>query len=221
MVPTATPVEFFPPLTALDGVCHAFLTRIPGVCVEADRDTVLEHLKSPHDALRTELGLGGSRRFLIAEQVHGAEVVRVNRGSLPDCAPGADALATDDPGVCLGIYVADCAAVYIADPVRRAVALAHSGRKGTELGILPKTIARMGGWFGSVPEDLVVVISPCIRPPLYEQDFAADIRRQAAAAGVRRVNDAGTCTGSDTERYYSYRVEKGRTGRMLALLAVE
>jgi copper oxidase (laccase) domain-containing protein len=30
----------------------------------------------------------------------------------------------------------------------------------------------------------------------------------------------GVCTACDLERYYSYRVEKGKTGRMLALLGI-
>ena len=63
-------------------------------------------------------------------------------------------------------------------------------------------------------------LSPCIRPPHYEVDFAAEIIRQARAAGVEQVHDSGRCTASDPARYYSYRAEKGRTGRMLALLAL-
>ncbi len=63
-------------------------------------------------------------------------------------------------------------------------------------------------------------LGPCIRPPWYETDFAAEIVRQLRAAGVGRVEDGGTCTAADPERYYSYRREKGQTGRMLALLAL-
>lgn len=63
-------------------------------------------------------------------------------------------------------------------------------------------------------------VAPCIRPPHYEIDFAADILRQAREAGVQDVHDCGTCTASDPDTYYSYRREKGRTGRLLALLAL-
>jgi copper oxidase (laccase) domain-containing protein len=51
-------------------------------------------------------------------------------------------------------------------------------------------------------------------------DFAREIVRQARAPGVEQVLDAGRCTACDLQRYYSYRAEKGRTGRMLALLAL-
>ena len=68
----------------------------------------------------------------------------------------------------LGIYVADCCAVYLADPVRRVIALLHSGRKGSELGITTAVVARMRADFGCNPADITVQLSPCIRPPQYE-----------------------------------------------------
>ena len=64
--------------------------------------------------------------------------------------------------------------------------------------------------FGSVPRDLVVQLSPCIRPPHYEVDFAAEIVRQVRGSGVEKVYDSGRCTACDLSRYYSYRAEKAR-----------
>jgi polyphenol oxidase len=118
------------------------------------------------------------------------------------------------------VYVADCGPVYLVDPVRRVIALLHSGKKGTEQGITTVAIRAMEERFGSEPGSMIVQLGPCIRPPLYEIGFAAEILRQAAAAGVRQVHDCGICTGSEVDRFYSYRVEKGRTGRMLAFLAL-
>ena len=74
--------------------------------------------------------------------------------------------------------------------------------------------------FGSDPGDLVVQLSPCIRPPHYEIDFAAQIRQQCREAGVNQIHDSGVCTACDLNSYYSYRAEKGKTGRMLALLGL-
>ena len=81
-------------------------------------------------------------------------------------------------------------------------------------------IRAMREHFGTRPENLVVQLSPCIRPPAYEVDFAAAIRCQAREAGLRaeNIHDDGICTSSDPRRFYSYRIEKGRTGRMFALL---
>jgi copper oxidase (laccase) domain-containing protein len=209
-------VERLAPLDALSGIRAAFLARIPGVDVATDRETALARLRPEHEARIRALGLSAPAT---AEQVHGNAVAIVHSAS-PTPAAGADALATATPGLALGIYVADCAAIYLVDTRRRAIALAHSGRKGSEANILGATIATMREDFGTEPADLVVVVSPCIRPPHYEIDFAALIGEQAREAGVGAFHDAGICTASHPERYYSYRRELGQTGRMLALLAL-
>jgi copper oxidase (laccase) domain-containing protein len=134
--------------------------------------------------------------------------------------PGCDGFITNQRNVALGIYVADCCAVYIVDPKTPAIGLVHSGRKGTELGVVPNAIRQMIEHFGSDPANMIVQLSPCIRPPHYEVDFAAEIVRQCRALGVQHIHDSGTCTASDLRRYYSYRAEKGKTGRMLAVIGL-
>lgn len=211
----------FTALGAIAGVRHRFLLRQPGVEVEVDRVRAISNLAEHYRAGVEGMGFALSQ-VATAEQVHAVEIAEV-------CVPagfgrpiaGVDGLITTRVGVLLGIYVADCCAVYIADRGGRAVALVHSGKKGTEGGIAPAAIAAMGD-LGIPPTDLVVQLSPCIRPPLYEADFAAAIRRDCLDAGVPagQLFDSGDCTGADLDRYYSYRVEKGRTGRMLALLGI-
>jgi hypothetical protein len=82
------------------------------------------------------------------------------------------------------------------------------------------TLEHMVRGFESAPEDLVVQLSPCIRPPFYEVDFAAQIVNQLKVEGIRQIYDGGENTGADLERFYSYRMEKGSTGRMLAFLTL-
>jgi copper oxidase (laccase) domain-containing protein len=204
----------FASLDVVPGVRAAFLTRIPGVPVDADRETALANLGPAHVELPAQLGFAPP---VTAEQVHGNVVAVVDAMASSPIA-GADGLATATPGLTLGIYVADCAAIYLVDPRRRAIALVHSGRKGTESNILGEAVKILREKFGTDPADLVAAVSPCIRPPHYETDFAAAIAGQARAAGIRDFHDAGICTASNPDRYYSYRREKGRTGRMLALL---
>lgn len=210
--------EVFPGLSEIPGLHHVFCGRVPGIDVKVDRAAALERLASRHAEVRAVLGLG-DRAFVIGAQVHGREIAVVNANS-PAPVGEVDGLITADPHVCLGVYVADCCAVYLADPKRRVIGLLHSGRKGSELGITAAAIERMRSEFGSDPADIRVQLSPCIRPPKYEVDFAALIRRDCEAAGVRQLFDCGVCTGTNVDRYYSYRVEQGRTGRMLALLAL-
>jgi polyphenol oxidase len=210
------PVQRFPALETLASVQHGFVLRVPELDVRTDRASALARISSHHDAVLRQLG---DRALRIAEQIHGNGVAAVDVRS-PEQTSGVDALVTNDPQVVLGIYVADCCAVYFVDPVRSAIALAHSGRKGTELNIAGATVTLMNSVFGSEPPNLVVQLSPCIRPPFYEVDFAAEIRSQLKESGVLQVFDCGENTGSDLQRFYSYRMEKGRTGRMLAYLAV-
>jgi polyphenol oxidase len=212
------PSETFPALDALPFLRAAFIGRCPSIDVVADRNAALDRLWSAHRETANALGFSGMP-FVMAEQVHGDLVARVDApGATP--VPDADGLVTNQPGLCLAIYVADCAAVYLADREAWAIGLVHAGKKGAELGIVTKAIATMRDAFGSHPANLVIQIGPCIRPPNYEVDFAANIVRQVREAGVRDIFDCGTCTASNPEKYYSYRREKGRTGRLLALAAI-
>ena len=208
--------DSFEPLAGVPGIVTAFAPRLPGIDVATDRATALERLAPAHDEYLRALGLDASR-LATAEQIHGDGVAVAAQ---PVAHPGADALVTSVPGLALGIYVADCAAVYLADRHGRAAGLVHSGRAGTTKNIVGRTISVLRDEYGIEAADLVAEISPCIRPPLYESDFAAEILAQAREAGVGEVRDCLVCTGQRTDLYYSYRVEKGRTGRMLAVIAL-
>jgi copper oxidase (laccase) domain-containing protein len=211
--------RFLSSVDSLEGVCAGFVGRIPGVEGSLDKDEVVKELEPFHQAAVRDLGFDWSQLHL-AEQVHGADISIVGKGSASHRWPDVDGLITADAGVLLGIHVADCGAVYMVDPVRGVLALLHSGKKGTEANISGKAVAMMAEHFGSKPADMVVALAPCIRPPVYEVDFAAGIRQQVLDAGVPegQFTDSGICTSSDPEAYYSYRVERGKTGRMLALL---
>jgi polyphenol oxidase len=213
----SAPVERFPALDALGTVVHGFVLRVSGLDVRTDREVALERLESFHDAVRRSFGV---REIRLAEQVHGNLVAVVTADS-PAKSAQADALVTRDPTVLLGIHVADCCAVFLVDCKRNAIGLAHSGKKGTELNVVGAAVQKMAAEFGTDPADVVAQLSPCIRPPEYEVDFAQKIVRELERAGLNRVFDSGENTATDLERFYSYRMEKGRTGRMLALLALK
>ena len=220
MQSSVLPIETFPALERV-GCHHGFVGRVPGIELSHDKAVVLENLDKVHRRARQILGLGG-RKFITVRQVHGDKIARVDSVPATDrCFERCDALITNQRDVCLGIYVADCCAVYLVDRDARAIGLVHSGKKGTALGVVRSAIESMRQEFGIEPGDLIVQLSPCIRPPHYEIDFAAEIVRQCRDAGVEEIFDSGICTACDLERYYSYRAEKGRTGRMLALLGLE
>ena len=219
MESSVLPIETFPALDRV-GCLHGFVGRVPGIELSHDKAAVLENLDKVHRQARQILGLG-ERKFIMARQVHGNMIAVVDSPANSDhCFEDCDGLVTNQRDVCLGVYVADCCAVYLVDRNARAIGLVHSGKKGTALGVVRSAIESMRQGFGIESGDLIVQLSPCIRPPHYEIDFAAEIVRQCREVGIEEIFDSGVCTACDLEHYYSYRAEKGRTGRMLALLAL-
>ncbi|SRR6266496_5454959 len=219
------PFEQFPALSAI-GICrHAFAQRIPDIAVSQDKVEVLKRLDAAHREIRITIGVGDWPVFT-AQQIHGNKIAVVDDVGSARRAdpirefPACDGIITNQRGIVLGVYVADCCAVYVVDPKTPAIGLVHSGRKGTELDIVTHAIRQMMERFGSHPANMIVQLSPCIRPPHYEIDFAAEIVRQCRALGMQEIHDSGICTACDLDRYYSYRAEKGKTGRMLALIGL-
>jgi copper oxidase (laccase) domain-containing protein len=196
-----------------------FVGRVDGVEVGDEKRVVVGRLRPVWEGVLSSGGWGPGEVWW-AEQVHGARVAVVPDGGEAREVAGVDGLVGSGAGVGLAVVVADCCAVFVVDPLRRVCGLFHSGRRGTEMGITALGIGRMASEFGSDPLDLLVSLSPCIRPPAFEVDIAAGIIGQAVGAGVPReqVFDAGVCTAREAGRYYSYRRERGRTGRMLAFL---
>ena len=223
------PFQQFPALSAIEICLHVFTQRIPGIEVSHAKAEVLKRLDAAHRESRRAIGIGDWPLFT-AEQNHGNKIAIVDKadpGRRSGAASppskefaGCDGIITKQRGVALGVYVADCCAVYIVDQKTPAIGLVHSGRKGTELGVVTNAINEMTERFGSNPAEMIVQLSPCIRPPHYEVDFAAEIVRQSRAIGVKEIHDSRVCTACHLDRYYSYRTEKGKTGRMLALLGL-
>ena len=176
-------------------------------------------------------------------QVHGRDVAYAAAGSVP--APGqhpaVDALFTDVAARTLGVLVADCAPVLIADPQARVIGAAHAGREGMAAGIAPALVRAMTG-AGADPARMHAVIGPAICGGCYEVpaalrariaaavpeagcvtrrgspgiDIGSGVGAQLAAAGVRAVSRDPRCT-AETPALYSYRRD-GLTGRFAGLV---
>ena len=183
--------------------------------------------------LRRELGADS---LVIARQVHGSAVAVVDEplpGPLDGSALEADALVTTRTDVALGVVVADCVPVLLADPDAGVVGAAHAGRAGMVAGVVPAVVAAMRD-LGA--RRLLAVTGPAVCGGCYEVpaamraeaaervpaawattrrgtpalDVAAGVAAQLRAAGVA-VRTAGGCTVEDA-RFFSHRRE-GRTGR--------
>ena len=196
----------FPELEAR-GLLHAFTLRSVPPLISADVPQILEEAGLPKD-------------YGIGEQTHGVGVALVNQGGKGKVIPAVDALITREKNLSLVIRVADCGPVWIHCEKTGAIGLVHSGRKGTEAGVVGATIRRMREEFGSEPSSMLALLGPCIRPPHYEVNFAGEILRQLEREKVGKVVDSGLCTASDLTRFYSYRAEKGQTGRHFGIVSL-
>lgn len=154
---------------------------------------------SRHNRAELERALGAPPRWL--RQVHGAEVVRVDRWTA-DPPPLADAAVSATPGVACVVLVADCLPVLLCDDAGRAVAAAHAGWRGLYAGVLERSVAMLCDAARCEPGALQAWLGPCIGPRRFEvgadvlQAFGVDpddaAERQAAAHFVRRDRGDGS-----------------------------
>jgi polyphenol oxidase len=180
---TALPIPIHTPAL---GFSHGFFTREGGVSSGsfATLNCSLSSRDSP-DAVRTNRVLAGRavgadpESLVGLTQVHGAETVRVAGPWPAGAGPQADAMASDRPGIALGIITADCAPVLLADTSAGVIGAAHAGWRGALAGVIESVVAAMAE-LGAKPERIVAVIGPCIAQPSYE--VGAELREEALAA---------------------------------------
>lgn len=173
------------PLLANTGqVVCAFTTRHGGVS-EKPYDSMnmafhvgddIEKVRQNRKLICDALGIDAAE-LVAADQVHGDVIKEVVASDLGQGAmeydttiPATDALMTNVKGVPLSTYYADCVPVFLMDPVKGVIALAHAGWKGTVALIGYKTVDRMTALYGCRPEDMIAGIAPSIGPCCYEVD---------------------------------------------------
>ena len=223
---------------ALDGFPHGFMSRRGGVSTGIvdglncgwgsgdDRELVAQNRRLACDAV-----LPGAR-LVAVHQIHSGDALVAGDWS-EDARPHADALATDRPGVLIGIVTADCAPVLLADSEAGVVGAAHAGWRGAVAGVTDSVIARMEE-LGARRTRIAAAVGPCIAARSYEighamaQDLVAldqtnerflsegangtphfDLEAytvaRLAAAGIDRVEALGLDTYADEKCFYSFR----------------
>ncbi|MFT0859471.1 peptidoglycan editing factor PgeF [Ancylobacter sp. G4_0304] len=228
-----------PALAALPGIRHAFFTREGGVSQGiyaglnggTGSNDAPENVAENRARMARALGVPDGH-LLTCWQIHSPDCLIA---SAPwDERPKADAVATNTPGIAVGVAIADCGPVLFADGEARVVAAAHSGWKGAVGGVLDSTIARMEE-LGAKRERIVAAIGPLIRQQSYEVgpefvstltaldhanirffapserdhhamfDLPGYIRARLETIGVGQIDDLCLDTYSDEARFFSYR----------------
>lgn len=178
--------------------------------------------------------------FVWMEQLHTNNVAFVDK---PQSAPveATDAVVTTTPGLALGVLVADCVPVLLADHTNGVTAAAHAGRMGARNGIIPATVKEMLAR-GAQPQSIQVLLGPAASGESYEvpEEMAADVEkhlpgsrtktkkgtpsldvraglvRQLMSLGITNIDADPRDTITD-EDFFSYRRE-GTTGRQAGIV---
>ena len=249
--PIEIPFLQFPGLFRIDGLRHAVYTRLGGTS------------RPPYKSLNISFSVGdeaehaainrqriqqafGAPRLQEMNQVHGDRILVLNDepGGLMHCkAPRVDAAVTTLPGVALMVKQADCQAIVLVEPARKAVAVVHCGWRGNVVNLPARVVEKMRFSLGCSPAEMKAAIGPSLGPccaefTSYETLFPEHFRRflvrknhfdlwelsrmQLLEAGLPKdgIEIAGICTRCRTDLFFSYRGEK-RTGRFATLAMLE
>ena len=189
-------------LDKIPWLINAFSTRLGGVSegiysqmnlahtVGDDPERVLEN----HRIIGRAIGIA-AEDMVLAWQTHTVNVMKVDdtyrgMGIVKDRPyRDVDGIMTDTPGLCLLTSYADCVPLYFVDPVHKAIALSHSGWRGTVGNIARNTIEEMKKNFGTDPAELIACIGPSIEASCYEvgEDVAAPFREAYTKEESERI----------------------------------
>lgn len=245
-------INSFANLNHVNNLRHAVFTRMEGVS-EPPFNSLNLSVASGDNAANVNTNLNAVRAYFhtphIAniKQIHSDIVVTINAGnreSLNTPAPvlEGDALVTALTNTVLLVKVADCQPVLLADPVKKIIAAAHSGWRGSVQNIIGKTVLVMQTKFGCNPADIIAAIGPSLGPCCAEfTNYKTELppsfwpfklnachfnfwrisAMQMKAAGIleKNIEISGLCTVCNTDLFYSYRRDKitGRFGAAIML----
>lgn len=212
-------------------------SSIPGLNLGYNTEAEPAEIDQNFKSLFDEIGWNRNQ-LVIANQVHGSEIIHVNK---PGTYDGADGFVTDKAELSLGIRVADCAAVLAGDAINGVIGAFHAGWKGAADNIVPKGIEKMIK-LGANTDHIHVYLSPCISLENFEVgeevasqfpeqfldresykkphvDLKGFIKWQLLNTGIKIENlEISTHCTVQNSNYYSYRRERGRAGRMLGMI---
>lgn len=241
---------------------HCFTTRLGGVSEGylGSMNIGMHRGDKPENVLKNYEILGSAVGFevencVLTKQTH-TDIVRVvtkaDMGTgltKPEFDP-CDALITNEAGVALVVFTADCTPILFHDPVTGAVGAAHAGWRGTAADIAGKTVRAMCENFGCDPKNIRCAIGPNIGACHFETD--ADVPQAMIAAlgddakpfitkkgekyylnlkeinalflrraGVGAIEISTACTACDPQRYWSHRLVGSQRGSQGAVIVRE
>lgn len=241
-------------------VPHCFSTRHGGVStghlaslnLGIHRGDERANVEKNYELLGESVGFDPAT-LVFTHQTHTDIVARVGKS---DCGDGLvrevtverDGLITNEDGVTIIVFSADCTPILLHDPVHHAIGAVHSGWRGTAAGIVKKAVEKMTREFGTDPADVRAAIGPCIGRCCFEThndvpDAMLDALGDAALcaitddkngkfhvdlkelnrlwlerAGVGTVDVSEDCTACRPDRFWSHRRVGNARGSLAAII---
>lgn len=185
----------FPGIESTGVVEHMFTTRLGGVSEGIYRSLNVSYTRGD-DARAVDENFrrvascmhGTVDQIVCTDQTH---TTNIRVAGLEDRGKGVvraldyhdiDGLITNESGLILAGFVADCVPLIFVDPVHHAIGVAHSGWRGTVGKIGLKMVSMMQAHYGTDPAELYAAIGPSICQDCYEvsEDVIDKVRENFA-----------------------------------------
>jgi YfiH family protein len=193
------PYLYFPLLELTGAVRHGFSTKLGGVSrgefatlnFTSTRGDDPEAVAENYRRFAAAIGVN-EKDMVLSWQTHTTNIricTEADRGmGITKARPygDVDGLMTDVPGLVLVTFYADCVPLYFLDPVKKVIALSHSGWKGTVNRMGEVTVRKMQEVYGSDPADILACIGPSICRDCYEigSDVAVEFEKAFSSASL-------------------------------------
>lgn len=189
--------------------------------------------------LMQELGL--KNQPVWSDQVHGIEAVQAD--TVKHTKPQADAFYTSAPNVVCAVLAADCLPLMLCNETGTQVAAIHAGWRGLANGVIEATVNKLTNpgeqwmaWLGPAIGPTIFEVGDEVRAQFLKIDGQAELaftatsngkwladiyklaKQRLTKCGIIRVYGGDFCTYSDPQRFYSYRRDQGKTGRMASII---
>jgi polyphenol oxidase len=167
-----------------------------------------------------------------ASQVHGTRAVVVDRRDVVSVAKEeADALIATEANSAVGVRIADCVPILLADSKTGAVAAVHAGWRGLVAGVIESALdahafdlAAIGPCIGvccfEIGEDVARKLAPHVKGTHGDLRAAARARLVARNMQNAHIDDVAGCTMCD-ETFHSHRRDGDRAGRNFAVISTK
>ncbi len=210
-----------------------------------NRKSLCQSQNIPFDNYTCAEQVHGAKILKVDEQFPGS-----GKDSYDQSISKTDALIIDRKDIFINIHVADCVPIAIFDYSKKVGALIHAGWRGTAHLITDKTIRYMTETLNCNPENMIAGLGPSIGSCCFEiswqiaevlknsfhysdrvilknkEQYRADLkqanREQLVHQGLKEENIeiSSICTCCCSKEFYSYRAEKGKTGRFAAFMNI-